>query len=192
MLTDRGRRLAVVATVVLGVAVFAVVRLGGGSEDRPEPVQSEAILCAEVHAVPAEASSGDLQRAPSPEVAQDSGCDELAASPAPGHVVLPRHSEVDDVVGNVVMSGELRFDPQRRCFYVETADEPIGVVWPARFTGRADPPRITDDDGSIVVSAGESFTVRGRYLSGVSEPCGPADLESTGFVAAGDVVLTNG
>lgn len=182
----------VVAIIVLGVAVIAVVRLAGRSEDRPEPVHGELILCAEVYAVPAEASSGDLPRAPAPEVAQDSRCDEFAATPAPGDVVLPRHSERDAVVGNVVMVGELRFDPQRRCFYVETREEPIGVVWPARFTGKADPPRITDDNGSTVVSAGDSFKVRGRYLSGVSEHCGTAGMESTSFVASDDVVLTNG
>lgn len=100
-------------------------------------------------------------------------------------------SEGDDAVGNVILAGELRFDAQQRCFYVVAGDETIGVVWPARFTGKVDPPRITDRSGTVV-ALGDPFEVRGRYVSGAGDECGPVGAASSGFIAGGDVVLTGG
>lgn len=106
--------------------------------------------------------------------------------------MLPRHSEGDDAVGNVILAGELRFDATQRCFYVVAGDEAIGVVWPARFTGKVDPPRITDGESGVVVALGDPFEVRGRYVSGTGDECGPVGTASSGFIAGGDVVLTSG
>lgn len=185
-----------VGVIVAGVVAVVAVRLGDRSEESPEAVSvavgAEAILCAEFHAVPAEASSDGLQSGPSAEIEQDPRCDELAASPAPGGVVLPRHSEADAAVGKVVLAGELGFDSQQRCFYVVAGDESVGVVWPARFIGQADPPRITDEGDATIVAPGDRFEVRGRYISGAGDECGPVAAASTGFIAGGDVILTGG
>lgn len=184
-----------VAAVVVGAAALAVLRLGDGGEDRAQPVHVEVhaqrFLCAEVHAVPANASSDGAQYVPGVEAAQDLRCDQ-AVSLAPGEVDLPAHSEADAAVGSVVLAGELRFDDQRRCFYVVAGGDPIGMLWPARFTGEVDPPRIAGDDGSTVVTAGDRFEVRGRYISAVGVECGPVAVESPGFVAGGDVELIDG
>lgn len=101
-------------------------------------------------------------------------------------------SAADDAVGNVVLAGELRFDAQQRCFHLVAGDEPVGVVWPARFIGKVEPPRITDEEGSTVVALGDRVEVRGRYVSGAGDECGPVDADSSGFIASGDIVLVGG
>lgn len=195
MLVGRWRWL-VVGVAVVAVAALVAVRLDDRGEEGPEAVLvavgAEGILCAETRAVPAEASSEGLQRGPDPEFVEDSRCDDLAAAPGPGEVALPRHSEADDRVGNVVLGGELRFDALQRCFYVVADDEPVGVVWPARFNGKVDPPRITDEDRSTVVAVGDRLELRGRYVSSAGDDCGPVDATSNGFIASSDIVLVTG
>lgn len=182
--------------VVAAVAGLVAVRLGDRGGVGPEPVSvavgAEATLCAAVEAVPAEASSDGLVRGTSREIEQDPRCDAFAGAPGPGEVMIPRHSEVDSAVGEVVLAGELRFDARQRCFYVVAGDESVGVLWPARFVGKADPPRIADERKATVVALGDHFEVRGRYVPGVGDECGPLDEDSSGFMASGDVDLTTG
>ena len=174
--------------------MVVAVRLDDGGEAGPEAVHvavgAEGFLCARLDAVPAEASSDGLQRGPRPEIVQDPRCEELAATPGPGEVVLPRHSEV--AAGNGVLAGELRFDAEQRCFYVLADVDPIGDVWPAGFKGRVDPPRLTAEAGATVVALGDRFEVRGRFASGVADGCGPVEAQSNGFIASGDIDLTRG
>lgn len=186
----------VVGVMVAAVAGLVAVHLGGRGGAGPEPVSvavgAEAILCAEVEAVPAEASSDGSVRGPSREIEQDPRCDAFAGVPGPGEVMIPRHSEIDSAVGDVVLAGELRFDAKHRCFYVVAGDESIGVLWPARFVGKVDPRRITDERKAAVVALGDHFEVRGRYVPGVGDECGPLDEDSGGFMASGDIDLTTG
>jgi hypothetical protein len=195
VLVDR-RWWLVLGVFVTAVAALVADRLADREDGGPEPVSiavgAEAILCAEVEAVPAEASSDGLQSGPSPEIEQDPRCQELAAPPRPGEVMIPRHSEADAVAGNVVVAGELQFDAQQHCFYVVAGDEEIGVLWPARFIGKLDPPRITDERNATVVGLGDPFEMRGRYVSEAGAECGPVDPESSGFIASSDVLLVTG
>jgi hypothetical protein len=89
------------------------------------------------------------------------------------------------------LGGELRFDARERCFYVMAGYDPIGVVWPADVTGTVDPPRISDGDGTTV-AVGDRFEVRGRFVSGVGNGCGPVDAGSNGFIASGDIDIAGG
>lgn len=177
-------------TLVVGAVGIALLRIGhgDGAGEGAQPVHGEAILCAEVHAVPAEASSDGLQCAPGVEVAQDPRCEELQQS-APGEVALRAHAERDEAVGRFVLAGELRFDDDARCFYVVADGEPVGILWPARFTGKANPPRIAVTGGNTVLGVGDRFEVRGRYVSGIGEDCGPVGADSVGFLAGGEVLL---
>lgn len=183
-----------VGVIVAGAATAVVVELGRREPPDPEAVHlavgAEAVLCAKVGSAPAEAASDGLQRGPAPQIEQDPRCDELAGGSGPGEVSIPRHREATP--GNVVLVVELGFDEQQRCFYVLAGDGPIGVVWPARFIGRDDPPRITDDRGATVVAIGDRFEVRGRYAPGVGDRCGPVDGRASEFIASDHVVLTGG
>lgn len=68
----------------------------------------------------------------------------------------------------------VRYDARQRCVYLDDGHRRVAALWPFGYTARADPLRIVDARGAVVLREGDQFRSGGGFVptTALDHPCG--------------------